>query len=85
MSIIHFSMVLTGPEGHTSGISVNDVTAYSVIFVWPDFLCVRIGNPIFGITYLPDFDPLRELSARCLLGMTHLSVACSLVQGTPSK
>ena len=63
MSIIHYSMVLTGPEGHTSGISVNDVTAYSVFFVWPDFLCARMGNPIFRITYLPDFDPLRELSA----------------------
>ena len=22
-----------------------------------------MGNPVFGITYLPDFDPLRELSA----------------------
>ena len=63
MSILNFSVVLTAPEEHTSGISVNDVTAYSVSYLRPDFLCVGIGNAIFGITYLPDFDPLRKLSA----------------------
>ena len=52
-------MVLTGAEGHTSGISVNDITAYSVSFVWPYFLCARMGNPIFGITFpLPNYPEL---------------------------